>query len=400
MKLAQAGTAIDDRASGGATGLPLDAPLDWARAYVLARAEGSQLPALMLAAATLRDRHKGRIVSYSRKVFIPLANLCRNRCAYCAFARAPAHPAAQIMEPAAVLAIARAGAAQGCKEALFCLGERPEERHPSARRALDRLGYRSTVAYLAAMCALVWRETGLLPHCNCGILNMEELDALAEVSVSVGLMLESSSERLCRPGGPHYRCPGKAPAPRLATIAAAGGQGIPFTTGILIGIGETPEERVDALFAIKELQERYGHIQEVIVQNFQPHPGTPMAGHPAPAALEMLRTLALARLILGGEMNLQAPPNLAPDVYQRYLLAGSNDWGGISPVTADLINPGAAWPEIAALGRATAAAGFVLRERLAVYPEYLQRPGFVRPKLLASLQGWVDETGYVRGDVA
>src|SRR5579871_1788657 len=300
------------------------------QAASLLQAEGSQLLTLLLAASLVRDRHKGRVVTYSRKVFIPLTNLCRDKCGYCTFAKAPGHPDARTMTPDEVLAVARAGRAQGCKEALFSLGERPEERHALAREQLRALGYSSMTAYLAAMCELVYTETGLLPHANCGVLSREELELLRPCNASIGLMLESVSERLLQPGQAHYGCPGKEPSLRLETLATAGELGIACTSGILIGIGETLHERVDALFALRELQQRAGNLQEVIIQNFRVKPDIRMrhAGEPGP--LEMLRTIAVARLVLGGEQNLQAPPNLSPDVYQMYLLAGINDWGGVS----------------------------------------------------------------------
>ena len=366
------------------------------QAYRLIRAEGSELVALMLAASDLRDQHKGRLVTYSRKVFIPLTNLCRDKCGYCTFAKPPGHTDARTMTPDEVLAVARAGREQGCKEALFSLGEKPEEVHELARRHLRDLGYPSMTAYLAAMCKLVFEETGLLPHVNCGVLTRDELLMLREFNGSMGIMLENVSERLMQPGQAHYGCVGKLPALRLETMATAGELGIAFTTGILIGIGETPEERVDSLFALRELQERSGNIQEVIIQNFRVKPDIRMRAWGEPSALEMLRTIAVARLVLGGEQNIQAPPNLTPDAYQMYLLAGINDWGGISPVTLDHINPERAWPMVAELRAATAEAGFELRERLCLYPEYLIRPEFVRDGLRARMVVLVDERGIVR----
>ncbi len=364
----------------------------------LIRAEGSDLVALLWAASSLRDRHKGRLVTYSRKVFIPLTNLCRDRCGYCTFAKAPSDPAAHTMTPDEVLAVARAGQAQGCKEALFSLGEKPEERHALARQRLQQLGYSSTIAYLAAMCDLVYEETGLLPHVNCGVLTRDELLQLREANASMGLMLESTSERLLLPGQAHFGCPGKVPAARLETLAMAGELGIACTTGILIGIGETPEERVDALFALRDLQRQAGNVQEVIIQNFRIKSDIRMRSWGEPSALEMLRTIAVARLILGGEQNIQAPPNLTPDAYQMYLLAGINDWGGVSPVTKDHINPERAWPLIRELRAATAEAGFELRERLCLYPEYVAQPGFVRERLRGRIEALVDERGLVRED--
>src|SRR5919199_2155074 len=309
--------------------------------------------------------------------------------------REEAYPTAKTMTPEEVLAVARAGRERGCKEALFSLGEKPEEVHALAREHLRRLGYTSTVEYLAAMCKLVFEETGLIPHTNCGVLDRDELLLLREYAGSMGIMLENVSERLLEPGQAHYGCPGKHPALRLETIRTAGALGIAFTSGILIGIGETPEERVDSLFALRELQERSGNVQEVIIQNFRVKPDIRMRAWGEPSALEMLRTIAVARLVLGGEQNIQAPPNLAPETYQMYLLAGINDWGGVSPVTLDHINPERAWPMIAELRNVTAEAGFELRERLCLYPEYLAQPRYVRDTLRARMAALVDERGIV-----
>jgi 7,8-didemethyl-8-hydroxy-5-deazariboflavin synthase CofG subunit len=364
--------------------------------YRLIQARATEIPALLLAASRVRDRGKGQVVSYSRKVFIPLTNLCRDKCGYCTFARAPNDPLAHTMTPEEVLAVARAGQARGCKEALFSLGEKPEELHLRAREDLRRLGYRRTISYLAAMADLVFRETGLLPHANCGVLTRDELLELREMNASMGLMLENVSERLLERGQAHYGCPGKRPALRLETIATAGELGIAFTTGVLIGIGETPEERVDSLLAIRDLHERAGNVQEVIIQNFRVKPDIRMRHWAEPSTLDMLRTIAVARLILGPEYNLQAPPNLAPDTYQMYLFAGINDWGGISPVTRDHINPERAWPALRELAETTASAGFTLRERLCLYPEYVKRPEFVRDRLRARIFALVDGQGFVR----
>lgn len=383
----------------------IEGPLERARAgerlsapeaYRLIRATATEVPALLLAASTLRDHSKGRTVTYSRKVFIPLTNLCRDKCGYCTFARAPGDPTAHTMTPDEVLAVARAGRAQGCKEALFSLGEKPEERHALARTHLRRLGYPSTTAYLAAMTELVFRETGLLPHANCGVLTRDELLQLRESNASMGLMLENVSERLLQRGQAHYGCPGKAPDLRIATIATAAELGIAFTSGILIGIGETPEERVDSLFALRDLQDHHGNVQEVIIQNFRVKPDIRMRDWREPTTLDMLRAIAVARLVLGPDQNLQAPPNLAPEVYQTYLFAGINDWGGVSPVTKDHINPERAWPVIRELQSTSAEAGFELRERLCLYPEYQKRPEFVRAGLRERLEALVDEDGLVR----
>jgi FO synthase len=348
------------------------------------------------AAGAARDAVKGRTVSYSRKVFIPLTNLCRDKCGYCTFAKAPRHPEAKTMTPDEVVAVARAGAAAGCKEALFSLGEKPEERYAGARSELRRLGYTSTIDYLAAMCALVHRETGLIPHANCGVLERDEILALREVNGSMGLMLESSSDRLLGRGQAHFGCVGKVPATRLETMALAGELQIPFTTGILIGIGETPEERVDSLFAIREIQEAYGHIQEVIIQNFRVKPDIRMRGWPEPGALDMVRTIAVARLVLGPSMNIQAPPNLTSDAHGMYLEAGINDWGGVSPVTKDHINPERPWPAVESLADLTARAGFTLRERLCIYPDYVRQEPFVRQAFREQVRAWTGQDGHVR----
>lgn len=365
----------------------------------LMRARGSDVPALMQAASRLRDRGRPAIITYSRKVFIPLTNLCRDSCGYCTFVKAPGDPQAHTMTPEEVLEAARLGARAGCKEALFSLGDKPELKYPSHQRWLRERGYRTTLEYLRDMCALVHRETGLLPHVNPGVMTEEEVAMLREVSVSAGIMLETVSTRLLRPGLAHHRCPDKVPTRRLATIEAAGRLKVAFTTGILIGIGETLEERVDSLITIRELHRRYGHIQEVIIQNFRAKPGIPMRDHPEPSLLDMLRTLATARLVLGPGVNIQAPPNLASDAYQLYLFAGLNDWGGVSPVTRDFINPERPWPQIAELRRSTEAAGFQLRERLALYPEYVRpESGFVPERLRERVQALAGPDGLVRGE--
>lgn len=327
---------------------------------------------LMTVAAARRDAAHGGVVSYSRKVFIPLTQLCRDVCHYCTFAHAPRKGVAPYLTREQVLEIARAGAASGCKEALFTLGDKPELRYHAARDALQALGHDTTLSYLAEVAQLVFDETGLLPHLNPGLLDAADVAALRRVSVSQGIMLESASERLCERGGPHYGSPDKRPDARLRTIAHAGEAGVPFTTGILIGIGETRAERIDSLLALRALHERYGHLQEIIVQNFRPKPGTRMADHPAAAIDEHLWTIAAARLIFDPAMNLQAPPNLSPGVLRRLVDAGINDWGGVSPVTPDHVNPEAPWPHLDILARATATAGKVLTERLAIYPSYVR----------------------------
>ena len=366
-------------------------------AYQLMRATARDLPALMLTASLVRDRHKGNLVTYSRKAFIPLTNLCRDTCGYCTFVRQPGDPQAHTMTPEEVLAVAKAARDLGCKEALISLGDKPEEKYPEHRHWLERRGYSTTLEYLRDMCELVHKKTGLLPHANPGVMTREDIAALREVNSSMGIMLESVSSSLLRPGQAHHRCPDKVPKRRLATLEYAGQMKVAFTTGILIGIGETLEERVDSLFAIKEIHERYGHIQEVIIQNFRAKPDIPMGDHPEPALLDMLRTIAVARLILGGSVNIQAPPNLTPEAYQMYLLAGINDWGGVSPLTKDYINPELPWPKIQELRAVTEEAGFRLRERLSIYPEYVvSGDGFIPPSLAERVLALTDGQGLVK----
>lgn len=361
----------------------------------LIRAAGAELTDLLQAASAIRDARTGPVITYSRKVFIPLTNLCRDRCGYCTFAREPGDPKAHTMSPDEVLAVARAGQKAGCKEALFSLGDKPELRYPEYREWLEERGFRSTIEYLRAMCQLVFEETGLLPHANPGVLSRDEMEQLRPVNASMGMMLESVSQRLLAPGEAHHRCPDKVPKVRLAALETAGELRIPFTTGILIGIGETLDERVDALFAIRELNEKHGHIQEVIVQNFRAKADTIFAGRPEPTTKDVARTAAVARLILGSTVNLQVPPNLSQDGYGFYLLSGINDWGGISPVTRDFINPEMAWPRIATLRSVTAEAGFELRERLAAYPEYLRDSKWMAAPIREKALALTDNSGLV-----
>jgi FO synthase len=324
---------------------------------------------LTAAARKVRDRAVGTRITYSPKVFVPLTMLCRDRCGYCTFAKAPARLASPYLSIDEVLAIARAGRVAGCHEALFTLGERPELRYPTAARWLAEHGYASTVDYLVAACRTVLEETGLLPHANAGALDETELAALRPVTASQGMMIETLVEELAA----HRRAPDKLPARRLATLEAAGRLSIPYTTGILVGIGETRADRVRALEAIAESHGRHGHVQEIIVQNFLPKPGTAMAGHPPCPADELVWSIAVARLILPAEVRLQAPPNLSDDL-APLLDAGIDDWGGVSPVTADHVNPERAWPALATLREATEAAGHALAARLTVYPPYVEDP--------------------------
>ncbi|MDF7774869.1 5-amino-6-(D-ribitylamino)uracil--L-tyrosine 4-hydroxyphenyl transferase CofH [Sphingomonas sp. AOB5] len=342
----------------------------------------------------------GPVVTYSRKVFIPLTRLCRDVCHYCTFATTPSQVAAPYLDREAVLEIARAGVATGCREALFTLGDQPEARYPAARAALERSGHASTLAYLRDMAAAVLDETGLLPHLNPGLMAAADYAALRPVSASMGIMLESASERLCAPGGPHFGSPDKAPAARLASIAAAGAAQVPFTTGLLIGIGETRAERIEALVAIRDLHRTYGHIQEVIIQNFRAKPGTKMAGLTEPDIDEHCWTIAAARLVLGGEMTIQAPPNLhRPDDLAKLLRAGVNDWGGVSPVTPDHVNPEAPWPHLAALEAATHAAGRTLRQRLAIGPYHaLDVERWADPAIAPRIRRAIDSKGLARAD--
>ena len=330
------------------------------------------LPPLMAAARAEKARFKPDFITYSRKVFLPLTNLCRDYCGYCTFRRDPGDAGAHTMTPEEVLAVARTGEKMGCTEALFSLGDKPELLFPEMRETLRRLGYKSTLHYLEAMCKLVLRETSLLPHPNPGLLSAEWISRLASVSPSMGLMLESTSGALLAPGAAHDNAPDKVPAKRLRTIEEAGKQQVPFTTGLLIGIGESAENRVETLLAIRELHDRYGHIQEVIVQNFRAKPNIPMAHVPEPARGEMLRTVAVARLMMPN-VNIQAPPNLNAPCYEELLDAGINDWGGISPLTPDYINPEKPWPHLEQLRLRTESKGFQLRQRLPVYPEFLPR---------------------------
>jgi FO synthase len=355
----------------------------------------ADLPDLLAAAGEVRDRGRGRIVTFSTKVFIPLTTLCRDYCGYCTFRRDPGEAGAHTMTPDEVIALAQAGGRLGAKEALFSLGDKPEVAFPEQRAFLRRHGHRTTLGYLRAMAALTLQESPLLPHVNPGLMGARDLAALREVAVSMGLMLETTSERLLAPGMAHDRAPDKVPTRRLKTIALAGKLQIPFTTGILIGIGETRAERIDALAAIRDLHERYGHIQEVIIQSFRAKPRIAMREVPDPSLVELLRTLAVARLLLGPEVNIQAPPNLSVDVYPRLLAAGLNDWGGISPLTLDHINPERPWPMIRDLCRATEGEGFVLRERLAIYPEFTARPEFLAEVLRPRVGALIDGQGRV-----
>ena len=365
----------------------------------LALADFSDTKALADVASELRDQGFRNAVTYSRKVFIPLTHLCRDVCHYCTFAQVPRKVIAPYMSIDEVLEVARHGAAMGCKEALFTLGEKPELRYKAAREALAEMGYESTTDYLFAAAKAVFEETGMLPHLNPGNLEPEELARLKTVSPSMGIMLESAAERLCEKGMPHYGSPDKIPAVRLQTLANAGIAAVPFTTGILIGIGETRVERIESLLAIREIHEQYGHVQEIIVQNFRAKPETKMVNAPEPDLNELLWTIAVARLIFGPSMSVQAPPNLSPGVLPQIVHAGINDWGGVSPVTPDFVNPEAPWPQLDELARETAAAGKFLTERLTMYPDYaVNLDRWAHPDLHVRMLEMIDAEGFPRID--
>ena len=347
-------------------------------------------------AAESKRRGKGDVVSVSRNVFIPLTNLCRDRCAYCTFAKLPDSPEAKTYTLAEVEAVVRGGISAGCREALFCLGDKPEVAYRSYREWLATNGLRDTTDYLVRACQIAF-ECGILPHTNAGILSQSEMSELRSWNASMGLMLESTSERLREKGMAHYLSPDKDPAVRIRMHEQAGELRIPFTSGILLGIGENAHERVDTLLTIRELDDRYAHIQEVIVQPFHPKSDTPMAASASLSNEEVAGWVAIARLILGPEMNVQAPPNLAPDALELLLRSGLNDWGGVSPVTIDFINPEAAWPTLDALRERTEAAGQRLVERLPVYPEdLLDRPDFFEPRVREAALAQADASGFAR----
>ncbi|NKB57572.1 MAG: 5-amino-6-(D-ribitylamino)uracil--L-tyrosine 4-hydroxyphenyl transferase CofH [Alphaproteobacteria bacterium] len=365
----------------------------------LALADEADYRTLMARAAALRDQGHGKTFTYSRKVFIPLTQLCRDVCHYCTFAHPPRKGQRAFMTREEVLDVARAGARAGCKEALFTLGDKPELRYRVAREELEELGHETTISYLTEMAALVFKETGLLPHINAGVMTEAEIAALREVSVSQGLMLESLSPRLLEKGGPHFGSPDKNPDVRLETMRAAGRLAVPFTTGILIGIGETRRERIESLLAIRDLHDEFGHIQEIIVQNFRAKADTKMADAPEPSTEELLWTIAVARLIFGPEMTIQAPPNLSPGALQELVTAGLDDWGGVSPVTPDHVNPEAPWPHLDALAKETAACGKTLIERLAIYPAYaLDGDRWLSKPFRTSVLRSVDADGFPRTD--
>ena len=378
--------------------LRAEMPLSRERACQLIACPENHLSALLSVSLEATQRFKPEVVTYSRKVFIPLTNLCRDYCGYCTFRRDPGQPGAHTMTPDQVLEVARRGEKMGCTEALFSLGDKPELAFPAMRETLRRLGYKSTLHYLEAMCELVLRETTLLPHPNAGLLSAEWITRLARVSPSMGLMLETTNASLLAPGAAHDNAPDKVPAKRLHTIEEAGKQNVPFTTGLLIGIGESLGDRVDTLLAIRQLHRRYGHIQEVIIQNFRAKPEIPMHDWPEPTQGEMMRTIAVARLLMP-DVNIQAPPNLSAPYYDELLDAGINDWGGISPLTPDFINPEKPWPHLEQLKLRTEAKGYRLRQRLPVYPEFVSTLSMKSGLLADKLKAAADSEGYARRPV-
>ena len=354
---------------------------------------------LLALASAKRDEGFGQLITYSKKVFIPLTHLCRDVCHYCTFAQTPSKLDSPYMSEEAVLASVREAEKLGCKEALFTLGEKPELRYRAAREALAQMGFESTIDYVAHVAKRVMEETSVIPHINPGCMSDDELALLRPVSGSMGMMLESAAERLTEKGMPHYGSPDKQPAERLATLARAGRAKVPFTTGILIGIGETRRERIESLLAIRDIHDQYGHIQEIIVQNFRAKEGTKMVNAPEPDLNELLWTLAVTRLIFGATMSIQVPPNLSPGVLPQLISAGINDWGGVSPVTPDFVNPEAPWPHLDNLARETALSGKLLHERLTIYPRYLQDADtWLDKNLRAPLLEQVDASGMPRED--
>lgn len=353
--------------------------------------------ALIKAADRIRDRTRPGAITYSRKVFINLINLCRDTCTYCIYKKEPGDPMLSMLGPKQVVAIAEAGKKFKCTEALFVTGERPEQKYSEASSWLNSLGYSSTIEYIREMSELVLEKTGLLPHTNAGSMTKKEMSMLKDTNVSLGVMLETSSERLMGKGMPHEGAPSKNPKVRIKTLQIAGELKIPMTTGLLVGIGETSEELVDSLFVIKQLHEKYGHIQEVIMQNFAPKPETGMAKFPPAPAEYFIRAVAMARIIMP-EMNIQVPPNLNPDIYGRYIDAGINDWGGISPVTIDHVNPEFPWPSIASVKSVTEAKGHRFRARLPVYPEFIKGGFITSETLLQRIDLIADSSGLVKED--
>lgn len=358
----------------------------------LTELEAKDLPYLLYAASEVRDEGKGNQLSYTKNIFVPLTRLCRDRCGYCTFRIEPGE-AELFVGMDEVLAMAEKGASLGCRELLFVLGDKPELKYEEYRKALSGIGYSTTAEYLTDVCSAAL-EKNIYPHSNLGLSEPEELSALRRSNPSMGLMLENISERLLKKGQAHHGCADKVPKLRMQTMRHAGELRIPWTSGILVGIGETWEERVDSLFALKELNDEYGHIQEIIVQNFSPKSGIRMEKYPPPSFSDMLKTVAISRLIFGKDMNIQIPPNLNGESYALYLLAGINDLGGVSPLTIDYVNPECSWPQVDEMTREVESVGFDLRERLPVYPEFINEE-FIDPCVLTKIKGEIDGSGFI-----
>lgn len=361
-------------------------------ALLLVGLDTERIPHLLLAASKQRDIGKGRVLTYSKNVFVPLTQLCRNHCGYCTFKYEPGE-GALFMTPEQIMESARNGARLGCTELLFVTGDKPELKYPVYREALKKLGYDTTAEYIIAMSELGLREN-IFPHTNLGLATTEELSSFRLSNPSMGLMLENISPRLLKKGQAHHRCPDKVPKQRMSTMQRAGELRIPWTSGILAGIGETWEERVDSLFALKNLNDEYGHIQEIIIQNFSPKDGIIMENYPPPAFTDMLKLVAISRLIFGSDMNIQIPPNLNPETYPLFIYSGVNDLGGVSPLTIDYVNPEAPWPELERMESLVHNSGFTLRERLPVYPEFINEE-FVDAELLPKVRAFIDKDGYI-----
>jgi len=385
VQLPPALEALLDKASRGET-------ITREKALSLIELRNEYLPYLLLAASRLREKGKGRTLTYSKNVFVPLTQLCRNHCGYCTFKYEPGE-GELFMTPEQVIDSARNGVKLGCTELLFVTGDKPELKYPVYREALNKLGYSTTADYLIAMGELGLGEN-IFPHTNLGLATYEELSAFRKTNPSMGLMLENISPRLLQKGEAHYRCPDKVPAQRMKTMERAGELRIPWTSGILVGIGETWEERVNSFFAIKELNSEYGHIQEINVQNFSPKEGIIMENYPPPEFTDMLKLVSISRLIFGEDMNIQIPPNLNPETYPLFIYSGVNDLGGVSPITIDYVNPEAPWPELRRMEKLVAETGFKLRERLPVYPEFINEE-FIDPELLPRVRAFVDTEGYM-----
>lgn len=358
----------------------------------IVNSDGDEIRHILLAASEIRDRGKGRTLTFSRNVFVPVTQLCRNHCGYCTFKYEP-DEGPLFMTPDEVTDLARKGASLGCTELLFVTGDKPELKYPVYREALGKLGYETTAEYLIELGRAGLKEN-IFPHTNLGLATRDELSAFRESNPSMGLMLENISPRLLKKGEAHYRCPDKVPKQRMKTMELAGELDIPWTSGLLVGIGETWEERVDSLFALKELGDRYGNLQEIIIQNFSPKHGILMEQYPPPSFIEMLKMVAISRLIFGESMNVQIPPNLNPETYPLFVHAGVNDLGGVSPVTIDYVNPEAPWPELERMTGLVEEIGFTLRERLPVYPEFIDDK-YIDSELLPLVRDSVDEQGYV-----